>query len=140
MTATPASLIGHCQAIAAALEPLTDEVDGLQIYPYWNGNPTAPSIDVFPSDPFQVGAGFGIGSSRAWFTVRARVSTVDQQAASELLLRLLDPNDPASVEAALAADDTATIDNQSTVSGFRRYADDGADNLLGCEWRVGVFL
>jgi hypothetical protein len=126
--------------IAAALEPLTVEIPELQIYPYYNSNPTPPSVDVYPGDPFQEAAGFGVGNSRVWFTVRARVSVADPAAGNQLLLRLLDPNDPASVEAALAVDDTAVIDNtQGAVSGFRRYSDDNAE-LLGCEWRVGVFV
>jgi hypothetical protein len=134
------SLNETVQAIAAALAPLTGEVDGLQVYPYFNGNPTPPSIDIYPPDPFQEGAGFGPGSKRVWFTVRARVATNDWEAASQLLLRLLDPNDPASVEAALAVDELATVDNTNgSVSGFRRYADDGQDQMIGCEWRVGVW-
>jgi hypothetical protein len=134
------SLNDTLHEIADALGLLTGEIAELQVYPYYNSNPTPPSVDVYPADPFQEGSGFGIGSSRVWFTVRARVSMADPLAGNQLLLRLLDPNDPASVEAALAAGDTATIDNSgSGVSGFRRYADDNAD-LLGCEWRVGVFL
>jgi hypothetical protein len=126
--------------IAAALEPIVAEVPELQVYPYYNSNPTPPSVDVYPADPFQEPVGFGVGNSRVWFTVRARVSVADPVAGSQLLLRLLDPNDPASVEAALAVDDTAVIDNtQGEVSGFRRYAGDDAE-LLGCEWKVGVFL
>ena len=127
------------QAIAAALQPLTGEIDGLQIYPYWNGNPSPPSLDVYPGEPFQAGAGFGVGSKRVWFTVRARVSTADSEAASRLLLRLLDPGDPASVEAALAVDQLAVIDDTNgLVSGFRRYTDDAAGDMIGCEWRLGV--
>ena len=134
------SLDGTVHAIADALAPLTGQIDGLQIYPYFNVNPTPPSIDVYPGEPFQQGAGFGVGSKRVWFTVRARVGTADQEAASQLLLRLLDPEDPASVEAALAANDTATIDSTNgAVSGFRRYADDNSPDMIGCEWRVGAW-
>lgn len=126
--------------IADALRPIEAEVPGLQVYPYYNGNPSPPSLDVYPGEPFQEPAGSGVGNKRAWFTVRARVGVADQEAASRLLLRFLDPNDPASVEAALAQDETAVIDNQGSVSGFRRY-DDGADGtLLGCEWRIGLWL
>ena len=127
-------------AIADALQPLTGEVDGLQVYAYFNGNPTPPSIDVYPGEPFQQGAGYGIPSKRVWFTVRARVAMTDPQAASQLLLRLLDPADAASVEAALAVGQLATVDNvNGSVSGFRRYADDNGTDMIGCEWRVGVW-
>jgi hypothetical protein len=125
--------------IATALEPLTVEIPELQVYAYYNPLPTPPSIDVYPSEPFQEGAGFGVGQKRVWFTVRARVNVADPLAGSQLLLQLLDANDAASVEAALAAIDVV-VDDQSSVSGFRRYSDDQGDGLLGCEWRVGAFL
>jgi hypothetical protein len=135
------SLNDTVEAIAAALQPLTGEIPELQIYPYYNSNPTPPSIDVYPGDPFQQATGFGVGNSRVWFTVRARVSIADPVAGNQLLLRLLDPNDTVSVEAALAEAETAVIDAiEGSVSGFRRYADDAGDGLLGCEWRAGVFL
>ena len=127
------------EAIAGALAPVAAEVDGLQIYPYLNSNPTPPSIDIYPGSPFQTGAGFGVGQSQVWFTVRARVSTADQEAAMKLLLRMMDPNDPASVEAAIA--DTVAVTPEG-VSEFREYLEDSASNgrLLGCEWRVSCFL
>ena len=70
-------------------------------------NPTPPALDIYPGAPFQTGAGFGVGQSQVWFTIRARVSTADQESAMRLLLRMMDPNDPASVEAAIA--DTAAV-------------------------------
>lgn len=125
--------------IAAALEPLQAVVDDLQVYGWLNTNPTPPSIDVFPGDPFQDGAGMGVDSQRVYFTVRARVSTADQEAGQRLLLRLLDVGDPASVEQALAEVDAVVVPDG--VSGFREYLEDTATNgrLLGCEWRVSVF-
>ena len=52
---------------------------------------------------------------------------------------MMDPNDAASVEAAIA--DTAAV-TPDGVSEFREYMEDSATNgrLLGCEWRVSVFL
>jgi hypothetical protein len=96
---------------------------------------------VYPGEPFQGPAGFGTGNAQAFFTVRARVSTADQEAGTRLLLRLLDPDDPASVEAALDAADAASVVAEG-VSGFREYVEESASNgrLLGCEWRVTVFL
>ena len=129
------SLATAQQEIAAALEQLKAVVDGLQVYGYRNQNPTPPSLDVYPGDPFQTGAGFGLASRRVFFTVRARVSTADQEA-QLLLLRLLDPEDPASVEAALLDADAVVANDDGHVSGFR----DEPDGLLACEWRVSVFL
>jgi hypothetical protein len=122
-----------------ALDPLTVEIPGLQITRYFNPVPTPPSIDIYPADPFQTGSGFGVGQKRVHWTVRARVSTADPAAASGLLLRLLDTQDPASVEAALA-DAGAEVGNDDTVSGFRTFTDDPTSELLGCEWRVGVYV
>ena len=76
-------------------------------------NPTPPALDIYPGAPFQTGAGFGVGQSQVWFTIRARVSTADQEAAMQLLLRMMDPNDPAIVEAAIA--DTAAVTPEGVV-------------------------
>lgn len=129
------SLAGVQQAIAAALGPLSAEIPDLQVYDGRNENPSPPSLDVYPGDPFQVGAGFGVGEKLVFFTVRARVSKADQDS-QKLLLRLLDSTDPASVEAAIAVADAGAIGNDGYVSGFR----DDTDGLLSCEWRVEVFL
>lgn len=126
-----------------ALSPLTDEIPELQVTGFYNPSPTPPSIDIYPADPFQEGAGYGVEDKRVWWTVRARVSTADPTAASETLLRLLDVHDPASVEVALAliADCPAVVDTlNGLVSGFTRFADDQSSDLLGCQWRVGQYL
>jgi hypothetical protein len=132
------TLNADAAAIAQALQPLTSEIPELQISDFYNSDPTPPAIDLYPSDPFQDGAGFGVDQKRVWWTVRARVSVADTKAGSELLLRLLSTDDPASVEAALATIQ-ADIDSEGSVSGFRRYSDDTSEALLGCEWRVGMF-
>jgi hypothetical protein len=121
-------------AIAAALEPLAAEIPELQVYGYRNPAPSPPSIDVYPATPFQVGAGMGVREKRVFFTVRARVTQADPET-QILLLRMLDPDDPASVEQALDAADAAFISNEGEVGGFQDYP----DGLLGCEWRVEVF-
>jgi hypothetical protein len=70
--------------------------------------------------------------------VRARVSTADPLSASQTLLRLLDVNDPASVEAALQ--DVAAVPNDGTVSGFVRFTDDPSGDLLATQWRMEMFV
>jgi|SRR5215471_6359136 len=124
--------------IAAALRTLQAQIDGLQVYAYMNPNPTPPSLDVYPGDPFQTFAAFG-GSFQIFFTVRARVSTADSEAGQKLLLRLLDTGDTASVERVLSANDFVVV--PEGVSGFREYYEDAATNgrLLGCEWRVSAY-
>jgi hypothetical protein len=126
-------------AMTQALQPLKTEIPELQIYGYWLRNPTPPSLDIYPGEPFQDGAGFGAGDKRVFWTVRARVSVADPEAGTRLLLRLLDPNDPASVEVALATAGAA-IGNDDAVSGFRTYSDVGDTDMLGAEWRVEMFV
>lgn len=118
--------------IVAALEPLKAVIPDLQVYGWQNGNPTPPSLDVRPGDPFLLGAGFGL-ERQAFWNVRARISTADQDT-QELLLRFLDTGDAASVEAALDAIDIG-VGLDGYVTGFRQ---DG-DGLLSCEWRVTGF-
>ena len=128
------------QQLAAALAPLAAQIQGLQIYPGFLQNPSPPVIDMYPAEPFQEGAGFGIREKYTHWTVRARVQTSDMDAANQTLLRFLDPADPASVEAALAVGQLAVVDGQQgQVSGFRKYADDNGTDMIGCEWRVGVW-
>ena len=130
-------------AFVTALEPLTETVPDLQLYPYLNINPTPPSIDIYPGDPFQQGLGFGPDRS-LFFTVRARVSTADQEGGQQLLLELLEPD--AGVEDALVADQTlgGVVSSLAVVadgvSGIRQYITDTptGGSLLGCEWRVQV--
>jgi hypothetical protein len=127
------------QDVADALGPVAEEIDGLTVYPLWADLPTPPALDVYPSTPFQSGGGFGAGNNVVFLTVRARVLMADPVSGQQQLLRMLDPDDAASVEVAL--EDVATIADGG-VSGFTQYADDAAANerMLGCEWRVTTFL
>jgi len=125
-------------AMTGALEPIGLEIPGLQVTRYFNNNPSPPSIDIYPADPFQAGAGFGIGNVKLFWTVRARAFLADPQAASDTLYRLLDVNDPASVEAALAGVE-AVVGNDGTVSGLIRWADDPTGDMIGVQWRIGMW-
>jgi len=131
------TLLEISEALAAALEPLRTGIPELQITAHMNVNPTQPSIDIYPGDPFQEAAGFGLDPT-LFFTVRARVSTADQAAGQARLLQLLEPG--GGVEAALYNDAALEGVAVEGVSGFTEYLDDAVDNgrLLGCEWRVRV--
>jgi len=140
-----ATLVEIVEALTEALQPITAEIDGLQLYPFFNANPTPPSIDIYPGDPFQSGSGFG-PDQELFFTVRARTTTADHESGQRCLLRLLDRNDPASVQDALEADQslggtvqTVAVPDEG-VSGYTEYLDDVSSNgrLLGCQWRVQV--
>lgn len=133
------TLLGLIAEVAGALEPLTAEIPDLAIYPGWWDIPTPPAIDIYPGSPFQSFAAFGAGNSQVFLTVRARAQMADPAAGQQILLRLLDPADPASVEVALQ--DVCSV-VEGGVSGFTVYADDSPQNerMIGCEWRVTTFL
>ena len=137
------SLVEIAEALAEALQPLRDDIEDLQIYPYFLLNPTPPAIDIYPGDPFQNGSGMDPARKNLFWTVRARWTTADHDASQQGLLGLLDPT---GLEAALiadgtlggAVDDTAVTEDSPT--GYREYVADTAINgrLLGAEWRVQV--
>jgi hypothetical protein len=124
--------------IADALEPLSAQIPGLQVYRGWLDNPTPPQIDIYPPPGlFLSGGGFGPAAKQVFWTVRLRVNMADPPAAQQLLLSMLDPSNPASVTVALER----VAAEPAEVSGFHQYADDsGEERLLGCEWTVSQFL
>lgn len=128
-------------ALADALRSLAAVVPNLQVSDYWNENPTTPSVDLVPGNPFQDGATLGgVGHNRIYMTVRARVGMDDPVAGMQLLYRFLDPQDPASIEAAAAEADWVVV--PEGVTGFTQYADDlpGAVRMMGSDWRVSKLL
>jgi hypothetical protein len=135
------------EALAAALEPLSVEIPGLQITDTYPDLPTPPALDVYP-DPglFLERSAMGVGSWEAIFVVRARVATVDQQAAQRLLLAMMDPRDrPMSVIAALETDATlggvVQYTSVESPSGYSQLPDPaGEQPFLGSIWRVRVVL
>jgi hypothetical protein len=137
-------LVDAVEAMAAALAPIGDTVEGLQILPYMNPNPTPPSIDIYPATPFQ--DRLGRDDAAVFLTVRARTTFADHIAGQRGLYRMLDPTGPESVQAHLEADQTLGGAVQSLgvepegVSGFTEYVEDAQSGgrLVGCEWRVRV--
>jgi len=132
-------------AAAAAGADLT-EVGELQVTSRRNFNPTPPSIDVYPGDPFRDGtdgtAAFNEVGGSLLLTVRARVNTADNIAGQDFLLRLMDDEDDISIAAALMDDQTlnglASSVNVEGNSGYLRYIEGSDESFLGCEWRVRV--
>jgi hypothetical protein len=100
------TLIEIVEAMAAAISPIAATIDGLQVTPYLNANPTPPSIDIYPGTPFQTGTGFGSDEAELFFTVRARTTFADSVAGQQGLYRMLDPAGAESVQAHLEADQT----------------------------------
>jgi len=88
---------------------------------------------------------FRLGSVEVSFTVRARVNTVDNQAAQTLLLTMMDPRAVESVAAAIESDrdlgGTVSQVRAGPPSGFQAFTDAGGQgNLLGCQWTATVVL
>lgn len=118
--------------------------DSIQVVPKFNLNPTTPiSIDIYPGDPFreQESAGFGEIDGLYAFTVRARVTDNDIDAAQEQLLNLMDDEHANCIAAALEADQTlggrTSAVHVQGPTGFRGY-EDNPGVMLGVQWRVRV--
>ena len=129
--------------IRTAVAAVTD-VD-VQVEPRMVLNPTPPSIDMYPSDPSMdpelAAMGDLVGGELV--TVRARVSTADRDSGQDLLLALMDDQDPLSVLAAIHDDTTlggvaATLDVRGR-SGYVLFPDPGGEgSLVGCLWYVVI--
>jgi hypothetical protein len=122
------------QQIETALGGLTAQIPELQVTGYYNTNPSPPSLDLYPGDPSQDGAGFGLGSQETYWTVRARVNVADDLAAQQVLIELLEP---ATGVASALADANVSV---REFSGYREYPDMVDGRVLGCEWLVRGFL
>lgn len=150
MTAPLGDLLdAFADVLLAAVAPAMPTEVEFQVTGRRNFNPTPPSIDIYPGDPFRdatdATAGFSETGGMLYLTVRARVTTVDNQAGQDLLLRLMDDEDDISVAANLMDDQqlggfvsSVYVDGNS---GYIQYIEGGTEGgaLLGCEWRVRVF-
>jgi hypothetical protein len=115
-----------------------------QVVPRLNFNPTPPSIDIYPGDPFTENQAASFSDpGEAIFTVRCRATTADNDAGQDVLLAFMDGAGPLSVAAALEEDQTlgglAGSVYVEGPSGYTIYPDSGGEGaLLGCEFRVTV--
>jgi hypothetical protein len=119
-------------------------IDNLQVDGRLVPNPTVPAIDIYPGDPFQEAAAYGRGNNEMFFTIRARVSTSDNEAGQDLLLSLMDPQASTSVAQAVLANRTlgSVVEKVGSVEGPSQYGlfgDPNGANWLGCTWRVRIF-
>lgn len=117
-------------------------IENLQVVARMNRNPTAPSIDIYPSTPFTEAIAYGRGSRQYWFTVRARVNPLDQIGAQDLLLSMMDDGSDQSVEEAIRGQTSyagAKLGNIEGPSEYGSFGDTGAPgDMLGCTWRVAL--
>jgi len=131
--------------IAAGLADALDDVvsavgENLVVQPWYVPLPAAPTIDIYPGDPFTEDLGFGLDATLFW-TVRARIHTVDHQGAQGVLLALMEPWGDTSVREALLSDQTLngvvqTLDLEGP-SGYVEFVDvSSSTRHLGVTWRV----
>lgn len=145
-----ASLVEIVEALA---DQITDQVaaqdlggEALQVWPYLVLNPTPPTVDIYPADPFSEQTGFDTTDARdVWFTVRVRVTPADVDAAQQLLLQLMDPRADTSMLAAIVADRTlggrVSSLQPTGPTGIIVYSPlQNEGYLVGCEWRTRVRL
>lgn len=130
-------------ALADALADVATQVgENLVVQPFFIVNPAAPTIDIYPADPFEAGLGFGESRQLFW-AVRARVHTPDNLGAQSVLLSLMEPVGDTSVEAALTVDQTLGDVVESLgvdgPTGYTTFIDQvGVTQQLGVSWRVTV--
>lgn len=106
-------------------------------------SPTPPAIDIYPADPFQVALAMGKGNNELFFTVRARVSTADNEAGQDLLLSLMDPQASTSVTEAVLSNRTlggvaSRVGSVTGPTAFGLFTDPGGGTWLGCTWTVRI--
>jgi hypothetical protein len=139
-----ATLAAIMDALATQIrEELDDVTDvAVQVEPRWVSNPTAPCIDMYPTDPSddEELRAFGEHIGAELVTVRARVDMGDTVAAQDLLLAFMDDEDPLSLAAAIMGDKTlggltSAIDVRSR-SGYVRSLESG--DHMGCLWNLVI--
>jgi hypothetical protein len=137
-----AGLITLMQAMA---DQIAGSVDGLvingntvnvQVEPKLVVNPTPPTIDIYPGSVARdtESAAFDDISGGYLLTVRTRVSTADNEAGQDLLLRFMDDTDDLCIAAALFADPTldgwASSLTMRDPTGYTMFPDPGGEGAL----------
>jgi hypothetical protein len=139
-----ATLAAIMDALATQIRDDLDDVTdvAVQVEPRWVSNPTAPCIDMYPTDPSDDEdlRAFGEFLGGELVTIRARVDMGDTVAAQDLLLALMDDEDPLSLAAAVMSDPTlggltSAIDIRSR-SGSVRSLESG--DHMGCLWNLVI--
>jgi hypothetical protein len=117
-------------------------LENLQVVAYWNNNPTPPSVDVYPADPFQ--SAFRMrGDTDMRFIVRARVHTADEEAGQKVLLAMMNSSGVNSLGQAILQDKTLGGKcgglGIEEVGGFQLMLDVGGEgSYMGATWTVRV--
>lgn len=129
--------------VRAVVDDVTDV--SVQVEPRMVLAPSGACVDMYPADPSDDPqlAAFGDITGAERITVRARVQTPDADAGQDLLLALMDGDDPLSIAAALTSDRSLNGLASSLAvlsrSGYTLFPDLGGDGAsLGCLWSVEV--
>lgn len=141
-----ATLATIMDALAAQLQSQLAGIPELQVDGRLIPSPTTPALDIYPGDPFMEPLAMRKGNNLFFLTVRARVSTADNEAGQDLLLSMMDMTGSTSVAQAILSSKTigGVVSNVSITEGPSAYGvfqDTGAQdtrNLLGCTWTVRV--
>jgi hypothetical protein len=143
-TATLAEIM---DALADQIRSVIDDVTDVdvQVEPRMILNPTPPCIDMYTADPSEDSElrAFGDSVGGELITVRVRVGTADHAAGQDLLLALMDDQDPLSLVEAMNENDTldglASSVYPRERSGYITFIDSASDAaLLGATWQVVV--
>lgn len=130
--------------ISAAVDALAPDTIYVQVEPRMVINPTPPCIDLYPgaSSRDRDTAAFDDDGGYL-FTVRARVSTADNEAGQDLLLRFMDDTDDMCIAVALLDEPTlngyaSSLDVRDT-TGYQLYESTGGEGaLLGFQFTTMV--
>lgn len=126
------------EGIAANLAPIPN----MQISAYLLGSPTPPAIEIVP-DGVTYDLALARGLDEWKFVVRAFVGFTSDIGAQKRLDLMLASSGSNSVKAAIESAPTlggACDDLRVTaVSGYRQWARDGGNPVIGAEWQVEVF-
>lgn len=103
-------------------------------------NPSPPTIDIYVTDPardFQ-SSGFGDVAGAYAITVRARVTTADNDAGQDLLISFMDDTDDLCIPLIVMTDPTlngaAAGMDLAFVSGHRAFETPDGGAHLGAQW------
>lgn len=103
-------------------------------------NPSPPTVDVYVTDPARDFGTAGMGDVAGGYqiTVRARVTTADNDSGQDLLISFMDDTDDLCLPLAVLADPTlgglAASSTLTSVSGHRAYETPDGGAHLGAQW------
>lgn len=142
-------MAGLRDVLTAMADQIRDALDSttfpVQVEPKYILSPSPLTVDLYPGDltldpaTAAFGAVAGEPNSGRFITVRARIGTADFDAAYDVLLSLMDEDDPLCLVQAIYDDPTlggvASDVNLTEETGLRAYEHPSGEGAhLGCQW------